>query len=63
MHYKGSRGMGSDINRRIHRDNDGKVLLPAGIATTCKDYLYKEIERSVEDLGLAHEVVVAMREG
>jgi phosphohistidine swiveling domain-containing protein len=63
MHHKGSRGMGSDINGKILRDNDGKVLLPAGIATTCKDYLYREIKISVEDLGLTHEVVVAMREG
>jgi hypothetical protein len=41
MHHKGSRGMGSDINGKKLRDNDGKVLLSAGIATTCKDYLYK----------------------
>jgi hypothetical protein len=33
--------MGSDINRRIHRDNDGKVLLPDGMATTIKDPPYR----------------------
>jgi len=41
MHHEGSRGMGSDINRRIHRDNDGKVLLPDGMATTIKDPPYR----------------------
>jgi len=55
--------MGSDMNGKILRDNDGKVLPPAGIATTCKDYLYKGNRKKVEDLGLAHEVVIAMREG
>jgi len=34
--------MGSDINRRIHRDNDGKVLLPAVMVTNGKDLTYKE---------------------
>ncbi|EQB22413.1 hypothetical protein UNSWDHB_265 [Dehalobacter sp. UNSWDHB] len=41
MHHKGSRGMGSDINRRVHRDIDGKVLFPDGMATTIKDPPYK----------------------
>ncbi len=60
MHYRGSRGKGSGIFGKILRDNDGKVLLPAGVATTSKD-LSQEVrsQRGEEDLGLAHEAVVA----
>ncbi|MHB8126679.1 MAG: hypothetical protein ACYDEJ_13775 [Desulfitobacteriaceae bacterium] len=29
----------------IHRDNDGKVLLPAGMATTSKDPPYSEEQK------------------
>ena len=37
--------MGSDINRRIHRDNDGKVLLSAVMVTNGKDLTHKEPKR------------------
>ena len=41
MHYRGSRGKGSGIFGKIRRDNDGKVLLPAGLIATSKDFLYR----------------------
>jgi|GEM_PF-6108354 len=50
MRYKGSRDMGSDINRRIHRDNDGKVLLPDGMDTTIKAVNRLEVTGSVPSL-------------
>ncbi len=64
MHYRSSRGRGSGIYGKIRRDNNGKILLPAGVATTSKD-LSQEVrsQRGKEDLGLAHEVVVAKIEG
>lgn len=40
-HHRSSRGMGSGIQGRFLRDNVGKVLLPAGMATTSKDPPYK----------------------
>ena len=56
--------MGSGIQGKFLRDNVGKVLFPAGVATTSKDcpYKAKKLKRA-EDLGPAHEVVVAKREG
>jgi len=41
MHYRSSRGMGSGIQGKFLRDNVGKVLLPAGAATTSKDPPYR----------------------
>ena len=56
--------MGSGIQGEILRDNVGKVLLPAGMATTSKDCPYRvKAKIGDEDLGLTHEVVVAKREG
>ncbi len=62
MHCRSRRGRGSGIFGKKLRDNDGKILLPAGMATTSKGLPYKgNSEMGKEDLGLAHEVVVAMR--
>ena len=63
VHRKGSRGRGSSINGRILKDNDGIILLPAGLVTTSKDSIYKGYRKDGEDLGLAHGVIVAKREG
>ena len=41
MHYRGSRDRGSDIHEKIFRDNDGKVLLPDGMATTIEGPPYR----------------------
>ncbi|CAM3997160.1 hypothetical protein ALPO108162_17145 [Alicyclobacillus pomorum] len=55
--------MGSGIQGKFLRDNVGKVLLPAGMTTTSKDRSYKRLRSGTEDLGLAHEAVVARIEG
>lgn len=62
-HHGSSRGMGSGIQGKFLRDNVGKVLLPAGMTTTSKDRSYKRLRSGTEDLGLAHEAVVARIEG
>ncbi|WP_408011293.1 hypothetical protein ACJROX_13870 [Pseudalkalibacillus sp. A8] len=55
--------MGSSICGKIFRDNDGKVLLQIEKVLINKDFPYKRQNRKwKDDLGLAHEVVVAMRE-
>jgi hypothetical protein len=41
MHHRSSRGTGSGIRGKFLRDNDGKVLLPDGMATTIKDPPYR----------------------
>ena len=41
VHGRSDRGRGSGIYGKYLRDNDGKVLLPAGMTTTGKDRSYK----------------------
>ena len=38
--------MGSDIYQRTRRDNDGKVLLSVGKATTGKDLFNKRVKQN-----------------
>jgi hypothetical protein len=39
--------MGSSIKGKIFRDNEGKVLLPAGTTTTSKDQSYKVLPKLI----------------
>jgi len=42
----------------------GRSYFQQGLATTCKDHPYRcNTEVGMEDLGLAHELVVAMKVG
>jgi hypothetical protein len=39
--HRSSRGRGSGMRVKSLRDNDGKILFPAGMATTCEDPSYR----------------------
>ena len=55
--------MGSGILGKFLRENVGKVHVPAGLTTTCKDPVRKLRRRPTEERGCAHEVVAAKTKG
>ena len=64
VHPGDCRGRGPGIRRKIHRDNVGKVLLPAGADSNLHRPAAQGYKlRPWEGEGLAHELVVAMTDG
>jgi hypothetical protein len=55
--------MGPYTLRKIAEITTGRSFFQQGFATTCIDPGHKGKPRPREELGLAHELVVAMREG
>jgi hypothetical protein len=63
VHHRNSRGKGPYTLRKIAEITTGRSFFQQGFATTCIDPGHKGKPRPREELGLAHELVVAMREG
>ena len=61
MHSNRHRGRGSDISRKISRDNAGKDLLSAGACGNLQRLgVQDDKSRRTEIIGLAHKFVVAI---